>query len=179
MSDTMQKTETQTVYRGNRIDIERHTFVDASGREVTKEIGRHVGACCVLAMPDPDHVVLIRNRRAALDDVLWELPAGTLEPPEPPIETAKRELVEEAGFVAGHIEPLLTFWTAPGLWDEKMHAFLATDLTPAEQALEAGEEIEPHVLPYADALDLIRTGDLVDGKSMTTLLWYDRFRRQK
>jgi len=167
----------ETVYRGERVAIERHRFQTPGGAIVTKEIGRHPGAVCVLAMPDPEHVVLIRNRRIAADAVLWELPAGTLEPPEPPVDCARRELVEEAGYEAGKIEPLVTFWTAPGLWDERMHVFVATGLTRVGQALEAGEEIEPKVVPFAEAIAMIDRGEMVDGKSMTALLVHDLRRR--
>ncbi len=172
----MERLKIETAYRGNRIDVERHTFLDNAGQTVVKEVGRHVGACCVLAFVDATHIVLIRNRRTAVDAVLWELPAGTLEPPEPAIETARRELAEEAGYAATTVEPLLDFWTAPGLWDERMHAFVATGLSPTPQALEAGEEIEPHVVALDEAVAMIGRGEIVDGKTMTTLLYWKQFR---
>ena len=174
----LKRTNVDVVYRGNRVNIERHTFDAGDGRTTTKEVGRHVGAVCVLPLLDEGRVVLIRQKRAAVEEVLWELPAGTLEPPEPAIDCARRELVEEAGYEAGTIEPLSTFWTAPGLWDERMHAFVATNLTAVPVAPEVGEEIEPVVVPYAEAIAMIGRGEIVDGKTMTALLVYDRFRRR-
>ena len=173
----LKRIETETVYRGRRVNIERHVFETPAGERVEKEVGRHVGAVCVLPVLDEERIVLIKNRRAAIDETLWELPAGTLEPPEPPIECAKRELREEAGFNCGKIEPLLTFWTAPGLWDEKMHAFVASDLTSVELALEPGEEIEPVVLKWAEVDAMLRRGEIVDGKTLAALLYYRQFHR--
>ena len=168
----------ETVYRGRRIDIERHVFETASGERVEKEVGRHVGAVCVLPLLEDGRVVLIRNRRAAVDETLWELPAGTLEPPEPPVDCARRELREEAGYDCETLDPLLSFWTAPGLWDERMHAFVATGLTPAGLALEAGEEIEPVVVAWGEVEAMLSRGEIVDGKTLTALLYYRQFRQQ-
>ncbi len=168
--------ERKIVHRGRRIDIEELTF-EEDGRRFVREVGRHVGAVCVVAVNNQDDVVLIRNRREAADGTLWELPAGTLEPPEPPADCAKRELIEEAGFEAATVEHLTTFWTSPGLWDEQMHAYLATGLTHVGTSLELGEVIEPHVVPIDEALAMIERGDIVDGKSIAALLYVAQFRR--
>lgn len=137
----------------------------------------HPGAAVILPLLDEDRVVLIRNRRIATGHTLLELPAGTLEPPEPPIECARRELQEETGYRAGRLVELLRFYSAPGFCNELLHAFLATELTPGQLALEASEQIETEVQPLADALQAIRDGRIIDAKTIATLLYYDRFGR--
>ncbi len=120
---------------------------------------------------------MIRNFRYALEQELWELPAGTLESNETPVETARRELTEEAGYRAGSMEPLVEFYTSPGFLTERMHAFLASDLTRTRQALENGEQIQVEVMDLALARRKLLDGDFVDGKTMAVLGTY--FLRQE
>ena len=91
---------------------------------------------------DDGKILLIRNRRYAVDQTLLELPAGTLEKGEDPMNCAGRELLEETGYLAGRLEPLGSFFTSPGILSEKMYAFAAYDLEQQETALDEGEEIE-------------------------------------
>ena len=121
---------------------------------------------------DPDTGVRLDHHRVAVGRAIWEFPAGTLEPGEPPIETAARELTEETGYVAGRIEPLGRFYTSPGFTDELMHVFVARDLVPGVQQLESHEEIEVETRGWADVDAMIRSGELIDGKSVAAvLLW--------
>src|SRR6188768_3455391 len=115
----------------------------------------HPGASVILPLLDEDKIVMIRNYRVAIDKELWELPAGTLEPGEPPLETAYRELEEETGYRAAEMEPLPTFYTSPGINNELMYPFIARKLTPTEQKLDAGEQISVEVLPLEKVLQLI------------------------
>ena len=112
---------------------------------------------------------MIRNHRAAVGRELWELPAGTLEPGEAPEKTAARELEEETGYRPGRVEKLGEFYTTPGLTDELMRAYVATDLVAAGQKLEAGERIEAEVVPAARVMELVDSGELMDGKSLAAL----------
>ena len=89
---------------------------------------------------------------------------------------AGRELLEETGYLAGRLVPLGSFFASPGILSEKMYAFAAYDLEPQQTALDEGEEIELAPLPFDDAIELVRTGDIRDGKTIATLLMYDRFR---
>jgi ADP-ribose pyrophosphatase len=115
-------------------------------------------------------VVFIRNFRIATERRLLELPAGTLEPPEPLEACAARELVEETGYRAATLRPLGRFYTSPGLSDELMHAFAATDLREVGQDLEEDEDLTVEVVPANKVLGLLRSGELVDGKSMLAIL---------
>ena len=141
----------------------------------TTAIIRHPGAVVILPIFENGNVCLIRNRRKAVDQVLIELPAGTLEPNEPPAVTAKRELAEETGYRAEAIQPLFDYFVSPGILDERMHAFVATGLTPGPTNLMDDEEIETLVVPLTEALDWIQTGKIEDAKTIATLLFYCRF----
>jgi ADP-ribose pyrophosphatase len=129
----------------------------------------HPGAVAIVPLLAPDQVVLIRNYRFTVDQELLELPAGTLEPPEPPIVCAARELEEETGYLAGRLEPLCEFYTSPGFTNERMHVFVATDLKPGAQKLEASEQIRVEVLPLAEALEATADGRIVDAKTIAAL----------
>jgi ADP-ribose pyrophosphatase len=142
-----------------------------------REVVRHPGAVTILPLVAPAHVCLIRNFRVAVNQRLIELPAGTLEAGEDPRQTAARELQEETGFRAGRLEPLHTFYLSPGILDERMHLFLATELTPGPAARERGEEIENLVTPWEEALRMVQDGGIQDAKTIVGLLYYDRLRR--
>jgi ADP-ribose pyrophosphatase len=141
-----------------------------------REIVRHPGAVTVLPLLSDGRVCLIQNFRPAVGRTLIELPAGTLEPGEPPIETAARELSEETGFHAGKIEPICEFFLSPGILDERMYLFLATDLEAGEPEREAGEQIENLLLPWEEALALVESRRIEDAKTIVGLLMYDRLR---
>ncbi len=170
----MELIEKQVLYAGKKCNFELHHFM-RDGKRVVRELVSHPGAVVVLALMPNDEVVLIRNRRFAVGEVLWELPAGTLEVGEPPLNAAGRELLEETGYLAKKLRPLCTFFPSPGVLSEKMHVFVATELVPKTQALEEGEDIEVAIVPMKRAIDMIKTGQIHDGKTMNALLFYERF----
>jgi ADP-ribose pyrophosphatase len=153
--------------------VVRHRGRTASGHEYVRETVQHPGAVVVLPILDDGRVCLIRNYRVAVKRALIELPAGTLEPGEDPADTARRELEEETGYQAAHIEPLLQFYMSPGILNERMHAYLATGLKQGPAKLEAGEEIEPLLVEREEALRMIRDDEIQDGKTIATLLFYE------
>jgi ADP-ribose pyrophosphatase len=104
------------------------------------------------------------------------LPAGTLEPGEDPLAAAHRELAEETGYRAGSMELLVSFFSSPGILDERMHLYLAKDLAPGPMDLQAGEEIQPVLVPWAEALCMARDGRIIDAKTLIGLLFYESFR---
>lgn len=171
--------ERQVVYEGERVRLELHHLEDEeSGRRHTREIVVHPGAVVILPFVDQDHILLIRNRRYAVGETLIELPAGTLEKNEDPMNCAGRELIEETGYIAGRLKPLIDFYTSPGVLSEKMYAFAAYDLSRAQTALELGEEIELAPASLDDAIDMIRNRQIKDAKTIATLMMYDRFFRK-
>lgn len=140
-----------------------------------RELIVHPGAVVILPLLDAHTVAMIRNHRMAAGQTLWELPAGTLEPPEPPEVCAARELVEETGYRAREVRPLLSFFTSPGICTERMHAFVASGLEHVGQELEEGEAIEVEPVPMERVLAMIRENQIQDAKSVATVLFYNAF----
>jgi ADP-ribose pyrophosphatase len=161
---------------GKMFQVVRRVSVAADGRKHVREIIRHPGAVVLLPRLDDGRVVLIRNRREAVQQHVIELPAGTLEPGEDPLAAAHRELAEETGYRARSMERLVSFFSSPGILDERMHLYLAKDLTPGPMDLQAGEEIQPLVVPWQEALRMARDGRIIDAKTLIGLLFYESFR---
>lgn len=149
--------------------VEQRVFERPGLEPVTRDIILHPGAVVILPILDDRRIVMIRNYRYTVEMEMWELPAGTREPEEEPIETARRELEEETGYSAGRIRPLMEFYTTPGICTERMYAFLATDLTEVGQNLQGAERIEVEVVDIADARDRLLSGDFIDGKTIAVL----------
>jgi ADP-ribose pyrophosphatase len=158
------------VYTSRIFQIVRKSYTDAQGREHVRDTVQHPGAVAIVPLLDGDRVCLIRNHRIAVDATLIEIPAGTLEVGENPDHTAARELEEETGYRAGRIERVCEFYNSPGFVNERMYLYVARDLTPGPTALEAGEQIETHIVPWAEALAMVRDGRIQDAKTIVGLL---------
>lgn len=169
-------TNRETVFTGRKFHVERRTF-ELGGTPHVHDIIVHPGAAVILPVLDDGRVVLIHNYREAVGEELLELPAGTLDAGEAPVACAARELAEETGYRARRLEPLVSFYSTPGILTERMHVFVATELTPGPPALEAGEQIRLAPLPQAEALSAVRDGRISDGKTILALLYYDRLVR--
>lgn len=161
----------ETVFEGVRFNVER-----VWQGERPRDVMRHPGAAVILPLVDNNHVCLIKNYRISVDQTLLELPAGTLEPNEPPEVTAGRELEEETGYRAEKIELLSAYYPSPGVMDERMFMYLATGLTMHAPAREEGEEIENHIVTLDEAKAMIQDGRIADGKTIAGLLFYFQFR---
>lgn len=173
----MKLVEKQVLYAGSKVRLELHHLEpEEGGPRHRREVCVHPGAVVILPMLDERTVVLIRSRRYAVGETLLELPAGTLEKGELPINCAGRELLEETGYLAGRLVPAGSYYTSPGILSERMYAFVAYDLEPARQALEAGEEIEVVPTPMDEVLDMIRSGAIADAKTIATVLMYQMFK---
>ncbi|HZL36581.1 MAG TPA: NUDIX hydrolase [Tepidisphaeraceae bacterium] len=171
--------EKQVIYDGTKIRLELHHLEDnETGKRHKREVVVHPGAVLVMGFLDPDNVILISNRRYAIGQTLIELPAGTLEKGEDPMNCAGRELLEETGYLAGRLEALLPFFTSPGVLSERMYAFAAYDLQKQQADPDEGEEIEVLPTQWNEALAMTGDGRIQDGKTIAALLWYERFRRQ-
>lgn len=137
-------TVSELVYRSGRvIDVRRDTVTMPGGSVATRDVVQHPGAVGVIALDDADRVLLLRQYRHPVGLLLWEPPAGLLdEPGEDPLETAKRELFEEAHHRAQEWRVLLDVFTSPGMSSEAVRIYLARDTAPADGPRHEGEHEE-------------------------------------
>jgi ADP-ribose pyrophosphatase len=134
------------------------------------DVVEHGASLAIIATPSPNEVVLVRQYRHPARSLLWEIPAGTAEPRERPIDGAHRELREETGFTAGRIRPIGTVWMTPGFCSEVMHFFHADELVAGEPALDDDERIEVRSFSYQAARRLVAEGT-ADAKTVLALFW--------
>lgn len=165
------------VHVGRKIQVALDTEVLADGSQIRRDVVLHPGAVAILPLLDADRVCLLWNQRPVLGMTLWEIPAGTLEPNEPPAEAAVRELAEETGYRAGKWTKLTELIPSPGVLSEVIHLFLAEELTPGPMQLEADETIEPKTVPFQEALSWAMDGTIRDAKTLIALFWLERLRR--
>ena len=169
------------IHTGKIIKLDRDRIRYPDGSEADVDIVRHSGASAVVPfLSDPEgedpQILLLRQYRYAADGYLYELPAGRLDPGETPADCAARELKEETGCTAKQMEPLITMVTTPGFTDERIHLFMATDLTHGETAREADEFADVIVMRLSEALELIERGEIVDGKTALGILYAAGFK---
>lgn len=157
-------------YKGKFLEMVTEEISLPNGRTATLDLIRHPGAAAVVPFLDDENVLLIRQYRHAAGGTILEIPAGKLEPGEPPEVCAARELEEETGQRPGRVEFLGSILTTPGFTDEKIHLYAAFDLEPVKSALEVDEIIEEVPMSLAEALELIWSGRLTDAKSVVALL---------
>src|SRR5215213_6599693 len=156
----------ETVYDGRVISLRRDTVAMPGGGDSEREVVSHPGAVAVVALDDDDNVVLVRQFRHPVGRHLWELPAGLRDADgEPPLETAKRELAEEALLAAGRWSLLTTTYSTPGFCDEAVLVYLAEELREVERPegfLVEHEEADMTLarVPLADAVQRIFDGDV-------------------
>ncbi|HVZ93668.1 MAG TPA: NUDIX hydrolase [Phycisphaerales bacterium] len=167
--------EHEVIWKGKKFFLETVTVRGNDGSQLRREVIRHPGAVCILPIleesdsPDRVKVVITRQLRHTLGREIWEFPAGTIEPGEPPEKCAPRELEEEAGYRAKSMDRLGSFYTTPGMTDELMHAFVARGLEHVGQKLEVYETIRPEVVTAAEVFEMLDRGEFIDAKSMVTL----------
>ena len=161
----MEILSTETIYKGKIFDINIDSIREGEV-EYKREIVVHKGSCVVIPVFDDGTVALVRQYRHAAGKYLLEICAGTLNAGEDPEVGARRELEEEIGVTAGKVEKLCEFYVSPGFLTEKMHLYLATELTETQQMLEDDEilTIERFTLP--EALEMVRTGQIEDAKTI-------------
>lgn len=157
------------LYRGRIVTLALEEATLPTGKQVMLEIVHHPGAAAVVALDEQEQVVLIRQYRHAAGGEIWEVPAGTIGAGESPDACARRELREETGLSATQWTALGSVLTTPGFCDERIHLFLARDLSGAAQALEDDEVITVERVPLARALAMTTDGAIEDAKSIAAL----------
>ena len=169
------------LYTGKIFRLDRDTVRFPDGIVADMDIVRHSGASAIVPfMNDPEgedpQILLLRQYRYAAGGYIYEVPAGRLDGDESPAACAVRELKEETGCTAERMDPLFTMFTTPGFTDEKIHVFMATGLVHGESAREADEFADVVIMRLAEALELIRTGAIMDAKSALSILYVAGFR---
>ncbi len=162
--------KTETIYQARVFRLCRETVKLPNGVSATLDIIHHPGSSAIVPLLPDGRVVMTRQYRQPLRDFLWEIPAGTLNPGEDPLECAKRELVEEVGYQARQLAKLAEIITAPGYCDERVHIYLATELEPASQNLDSDEVLEVAHVPLDETLLMIRDGRIRDAMTIVGLL---------
>ena len=158
------------IYDGRVIKVSIDTVDLPNGMRIPLEIVRHPGGAAVVALDAQNRVCVLRQYRHAAGGYIYELPAGKLEPGEPPEATIKRELVEEAGVNAAHWQSLGTYFSSPGVFTEVIHLYLATGLEAVAARPEADEVFEIEWWPLNQAMERARNGELVDAKTIIGIL---------
>jgi len=161
---------TREVFRGRTIRLDVDKVRLPNGKEMDFEMIHHPGAAAVVPVLDNGDVLLVRQYRYATGGWLLEVPAGKLDPGEGPQTCAAREVEEETGYKTGHLQPLGWIWTTPGFTDEKIWLYLATGLEEATQGLQEDEVLSVERLPWREAVEKARNGEIHDSKSTCALL---------
>ncbi len=162
--------ESKTIYRGRVVDLRVERVVEPGEVETTREVVYHPGSVVVIPHLADGRLILVRQYRHAVQENLWELVAGGMEPGETPRQSARRELLEETGYHARTIKPLLDFYPSPGILSEKMHLVEAWDLTPSTGQPDEDERIETGFFTVDKLLKMIKRRELRDGKTLVGLL---------
>lgn len=162
--------KTSKIYDGKIVKLDVHEVRLPSDEFAKREQIRHPGASAVVAVDDNGEVLLVRQFRLSADNVLLEIPAGTLDPGEDPAECAARELQEEAGHKPGKLDYLGGFFVAPGYTTEYIHLYLGTELTESRLEHDFDESFELVRVPLAEAVRMALEGEIVDSKSIIGLL---------
>ena len=158
------------VFKGRIIELALETASLPDGREAELEIVRHPGGVVVVALDELNRVCLLRQFRHAAGGWIWELPAGVLEAGEQPEQSARRELEEEAGASACRWSALGSALSSPGFCDERLHFFMASELSLGSTSHEENEFIEVHWIPLDEAVNMAIDDRINDAKSLIGLL---------
>ena len=171
----MKLISSKEVYRCSLFWVTEEHASDGKGYDIERCIVRHAGSAVMMAVDEKKRVLLVRQYRLPAGQYMWELPAGRLDPGESPLKAAKRELAEETGYRARAWKKLATFYASPGFVAEKMTVFLATGLTAGEAEPMEDERIECRWFTSSEIDSMLRSGKIIDGKTMIGFLSWKRF----
>jgi len=157
------------LHKGSLIDLYKERVDFPNGDHTYFDIVKHPGGSVIAALNEQNQICLLKQWRHAIDQEIWELPAGCLEDGEPPLETAKRELEEETGVIARQWKELGTITTSPGFSNEILYFFQATDLHKGTLKLDDAEQLEAYWFDLETVFTMARDGEIIDGKTLALL----------
>lgn len=160
------------IYSGRAISVRVDTVEKPGGEVTTREVVEHSDCIAVVPVDSKGNVLLVKQFRYPVGRALLEVPAGGIEPGEDTLDSVKRELQEEIGYVPQKVEKLGGFYSAPGYGTEYLYTYLAQGLKPSRLVAEDTDEIDVVRVPLADIPGLIYSGQICDSKSIAVLLFY-------
>lgn len=163
----------EKIFEGKIINLRVDTVELPNKKYAKREIVEHKGAAAIVAI-DNDEIILIKQYRKAVEDFLYEIPAGKLELNEDPLNCASRELIEETGYCANRIEKLTEFYTCPGFSNEKIHLYKATELKQVGNNLDEDEFIEVVKVSIDEAKEMINQNKILDAKTQIAILYINK-----
>jgi ADP-ribose pyrophosphatase len=178
MSDLKEKTiSSKRIYNGRIINLRVDTVTLPNGKTGKREVVEYAGAVAVVPVNEKGELLLVRQYRYAVGQILLEIPAGKIETGEDYAVCAGRELLEETGYEAGDLKHLISFYSTPGFTNEQIHLFLATDLNLKKQNLDEDEFIDVETVTLKQALEMIWSGKICDAKSVAGILTAYNFQK--
>ena len=164
--------KSETVYKGRIIDVTHDLITLPDGREAIREVVVHGGAAAVLPVDENGDIIFVRQYRQPARGLVLEIPAGTLEKNEEPLDCATRELEEETGLIAGKITFMFKLFTTIGFCKEVIHIYLAESLREGTRNFDEDEFLTVERHTPSESKELIRNGGIIDGKTISAVLFY-------
>ncbi len=161
---------TKTAFKGKLLRLDLLEVRLPDGKRSNREIVYHPDAVCAVVFTKSGELVLVKQYRKAVNSILMEIPAGKVDPGETAENAIKRELEEEIGLQSGRLSRLTSFFTTPGFCTEKITLFKVEEAILGEPKLDEGEFLEPITVPIPKAIEMIYSGELIDGKSIAGIL---------
>jgi ADP-ribose pyrophosphatase len=174
----MKLTSSKELLKTKIFSVTEDEAIEPGGFHIKRTIIQHPGSAVMMAVDEKKRVLLVRQYRLPARQFLWELPAGRVDPGETPLKAAKRELIEETGMRAKKWSKLVSYYPSPGFLAERMNLFVATELTEGKSTPMEDERIETRWFPARELEEMIRAGKILDGKTITGFLMWQRFGTQ-
>ncbi len=168
------ETERRRVFQGPIFSIDVCKATLPNGKTARRDVMMHSGGVCILPIHDDGTVTLVRQYRYGASMLLWEAPAGKLEPGEDSLHSAIRELSEETGFTAQEVIPMGKMHSSPAIMSEIIYLYAATGLTAGESHPDDDEFLQRTRIPFEKALQMVDDGEITDGKTQLLLLKWKR-----